>query len=38
MGLGSFDGMEVALIKIAGSKIASLAPKVVAQKAWWKRW
>lgn len=37
LGLGSFDGMEVAPIKIAGSKIASLAPKVVAQKAWWKR-
>jgi hypothetical protein len=38
LGLGSFDGMDVAPVKIAGSKIASLKPEVVAQKAWWRRW
>lgn len=38
LGLGSFDGLDVAPVKIAGSKIASLKPEVVAQKAWWRRW
>jgi hypothetical protein len=38
LGLGSFDGLDVAPVKIAGSKIASLKPEVVAQKTWWRRW
>lgn len=38
LGLGSFDGMEVVPVKIAGSKFASLSPKVVAKKTWWRWW
>ncbi|QXI26168.1 hypothetical protein [Pseudomonas vanderleydeniana] len=38
LGLGSFDGMDVVPIKIAGSEIASLTPRVPVKKEWWRLW